>query len=279
MQKKLTEEKCGQSTANIKELLKNYRDIKTNLDINADILINRFNSWAKFAKTDVTVNNIFQIPIDFFEDAKAVNNDLTSHCKKIANEYLAQKQDDANWKNILRGEKYECKLLLAIEARNESCFHAFKTLLTEHAENSAVPLSKDLCQKIIDLALKNNRQLKAAFNDVRDVFCTGRGKMTLELFSFFGDWLFSYADLDRKEIARTFFTPQVLDNPDNIEFILSHQEKMIKIIEASVEEGIDFKNTFSDIVKRKYADNQEVIKFAESIGITMQDIKEEDENS
>lgn len=85
--------------------------------------------------------------------------------------------------------------------------------------------------------------------------------------------------MDRKEIARTFFTPQVLDNPDNIEFILSHQEKMIKIIEASVEEGIDFKNTFSDIVKRKYADNQEVIKFAESIGITMQDIKEEDENS
>ena len=152
-------------------------------------------------------------------------------------------------------------------------------MLTEYAENPAVPLSKNLCQKIIDLALKNDRQLKVAFNDVRDVFCAGRGTMTPELFSFFGDWLFSYADLDRKEIARTIFTPQVLDNSDNIQFILSHREKMRKIIEASDEEGIDFKNTFSDIVKRKYADNQEVIKFAESIGITIQSIENEAEDS
>lgn len=266
--KKLTEKKFDQSTANIEKLLKNYKDIKTNLDINADILINRFNDWAESAKTDVTLDNIFQIPIDFFEDSKATENDLTSHCKKIAHEYLAQKQND-EWKEILRNEKYECKLLLAVEARNESCFNAFKMLLTEYAENPAVPLSKDSCQKIMDLALKNERQLKATFNDVRDIFCTGRGKMTPELFSFFSDWLFSYADLDRKEIARTIFTPQVLDNADNIGFILSHQEKMIKIIEVSAEEGIDFKNTFSDIVKRKYANNQEIIKFAESIGISI----------
>lgn len=277
--KKLTEEKFGQSTANIEELLKNYRDIKTNLDINADILINRFNGWAKFAKTDVTIDNISQVPVDFFEDAKTIKNDLTSHCKKIANEYLAQKQNDDEWKEILHGEKYECKLLLAVEAKNESCFNAFKTLLTEYAENSAIPLSKDLCQKIIDLALKNDHQLKVTFNAVRDVFCAGRGKMTPALFSFFIDWIFSYADLNRKEIARTIFTPQVLDNADNIEFILSHREKMIKVIVASGEEGIDFKNTFSDIVKRKYEDNQEVIKFAESIGIIMQNNENGTENS
>lgn len=277
--KELTEKRFGQSTASIAELLKNYKDIKTNLDINADILINRFNGWAKFAQTEVTLDNISKIPVDFFEDAKTIKNNLTSHCKKIADEYLAQERTVDEWKDILRGEKYECKLLLAVEARNESCFRAFKRLLTEYAENPAVPLSKDLCQKIIDLALKNDRQLKVAFNDVRDVFCAGRGTMTPELFSFFGDWLFSYADLDRKEIARTIFTPQVLDNSGNIEFILSHQEKMIKIIEVSDEEGIDFKNTFSDIVKRKYADNQEVIKFAESIGITIQSIENEAEDA
>lgn len=277
--KELTEKRFGQSTASIAELLKNYKDIKTNLDINADMLINRFNDWAKFAQTEVTLDNISKIPVDFFEDAKTIKNNLTSHCKKIADEYLAQERTVDEWKDILRGEKYECKLLLAVEARNESCFRAFKRLLTEYAENPAVPLSKDLCPKIINLALKNDRQLKATFNDVRDVFCAGRGTMTPELFSFFGDWLFSYADLDRKEIARTIFTPQVLDNADNIEFILSHREKMIKIIEASDEEGIDFKNTFSDIVKRKYADNQEVIKFAENIGITIQSIENEAEDS
>ena len=72
----------------------------------------------------------------FFEDSKAVEDDLTSHCKKNANECLAQKQNDDEWKKILRSEKYECKLLLAVETRNESCFHAFKILL------------KDLCQKL-----------------------------------------------------------------------------------------------------------------------------------
>lgn len=69
---------------------------------------------------------------------------MTSHCKKNANECLAQKQNDDEWKKILRSEKYECKLLLAVETRNESCFHAFKILL------------KDLCQKILDPVLKKD---------------------------------------------------------------------------------------------------------------------------
>lgn len=56
----------GQSKANIKELLKNCRDIKTKLDINIDILIKYFNDWAESAKTDVSIDNISQMPVDFF---------------------------------------------------------------------------------------------------------------------------------------------------------------------------------------------------------------------
>lgn len=275
--KELTEKSYGMSKANIVELLKNYKDIKENLDIESDKIIGRFDGWAKYAKQNVAHNNVFQIPVDFFIDAKDIDNDLTAHCKKVANEYLAQERGIDEWKSILLGQKYEYELLLVLEAKNEECFNAFKALLVEYAENPNINLSKDLCERIITLALKHNRSLKTTFNGVRDVFCSGKGTMTTALFSFFSDWIFAYADLDRKEVTRTIFTPQVLEIPDNITFILNHEKEMLKIIKASGEEADDFKNNLSYLIETKYSENEELIKFAKKIGISIQKTDSENE--
>ena len=108
----------------------------------------------------------------------------------------------------------------------------------------------------------------SAFNTVRDRFCDGACAMTNDKFSFYGEWLLKYAKLEEKPSAlRTIFTPSVLDIKENIQLILRHQEKMIRIVEIAGEENKDFKDKIKSLLDGEYKDDDAFEGFAKAIGI------------
>ncbi len=108
----------------------------------------------------------------------------------------------------------------------------------------------------------------SAFNTVRDRFCDGARAMTNDKFDFYGEWLLKYAKLEEKQSAlRTIFIPSVLDNKENIQLILRHQEKMIKIVEIAGAENKDFKDKIKSLLDGEYKDDKAFEEFAKTIGI------------
>ena len=68
------------------------------------------------------------------------------------------------------------------------------------------------------------RKLTSTFNTIRDTLCRLENT-TSELFSFFGNWLFKFADLNQKqESLRTIFKSEVLNNAKSFDVELPKDE-------------------------------------------------------
>lgn len=275
--KKVTENSYGVSSIDIVQVLQNYEMIKNSLELDSEILIKRLNGWNKYAESKITVDNINSIPIVFFRDIMNDNNNISSHCKATAKDYLNSKTKE-DWKQSILDNNYDYQLLSIIRPNIQVCFDAFKELLIGKVDGNN--LQKNSIDFLVNLTETHGRKLLSAFNNVRDCFCDKGCNMTIDLFNCFGEYLLKYAKLEDKNSAlRTIFPSLVLDIADNISLILKYQDKMLKIVEKAGEESKDFKDKIKSLLDNEYKDNQELENFAKSIGIQTQPETTNDEES
>lgn len=271
--KKLTEKPIGKSKMDIVLVLQNYEMIKDNLEIDINVLIERLDSWSKFAESKITVDNINSLPIIFFKDIMTIENNLKIHCVQVAEDYLKSQTKEV-WKNSIQTLGFVYELLLIIKPNIQASFDAFKELLLDKAKGS-VNLTKDICMKLIQLFETNERSMLNAFSDVRDSFCT-EVSITNDFFDFYAEWLFNYAKLeDRKDSLRRIFPTFILDKEENISLILNNQDKMFKIVEKAGEENKDFNDKIKSLLAGKYKDNEELKVFANKIGVILDNDSEQ----
>lgn len=264
---KLTEKSFGPSNMDVVAVIQKYDVIKNNLGITPELLINRIDVWRDDVQTRITEDKISSIPVEFFNDIKTVDSNVSSYCIKTAENYLNSKSKE-EWKQSILDENREYQLLIIIEPNIQACFDAFKELLIENTQTINNAFSKGKCDQLIKLLEKNGRNMLSAFNTVRDRFCDGARAMTNDKFDFYGEWLLKYAKLEEKQSAlRTIFIPSVLDNKENIQLILRHQEKMIRIVEIAGEENKDFKDKIKSLLDGEYKDDDVFEGFAKAIGI------------
>ena len=225
----------------------------------------------------ITVDNINSIPIVFFRDIMNDNNNISSHCKATAKDYLNSKTKE-DWKQSILDNNYDYQLLSIIRPNIQVCFDAFKELLIGKVDGNN--LQKNSIDFLVNLIETHGRKLLSAFNNVRDCFCDKGCNMTIDLFNCFGEYLLKYAKLEDKNSAlRTIFPSLVLDIADNISLILKYQDKMLKIVEKAGEESKDFKDKIKSLLDNEYKDDQELENFAKSIGIQTQPETTNDEES
>lgn len=230
----------------------------------------------------INKDNVREIPIRFFEDAKNIKNEITRHCISIAIKYLKDVTKD-DWNTALKDiNNYDYKLLVAIQPREklQNCFEAFKDVLLEDVKNTNPKLSREMCKNIISLSEGNKRSLNETFKNIRDEFVSSRAKMTNEFFTFYGEWLLKYSDLEKnKEYVRTILITDILDDEENVKLLLSldNKEKVQNIINNAGDDAKDFKDKVSALINEngKYKDNTNFIAFANKIGV----YKEEDKNN
>lgn len=265
--KKLLTNSYGIQSANITELLNNYEIVKTTLNVSPEVLFESFNGWEKYVNDKLNDENIIQIPLSFFEDGKAINNKLYKTCCKKVKDYL-NSQTSEDWEESILNNGFNYKVILCLEYKIENCYEGFKELLVKQIDGEISSLNKQSCQKLIDLAQKNNRSLSSVFNTIRDRFCSGKVQMSLSIFDFFGKWIFEYSDLNsNKECLRTILPNTILDNESVIQTMLFYKEKVISMIKASGADGQDFKDKIQDLLNKKYFEKSEFTSFANSIGI------------
>ena len=264
---KLTEKSFGPSNMDVAAVIQKYDVIKNNLGITPEVFIKRIDTWGDDVQKRITEDNVSSIPVEFFNDIKTIDSNMSSYCIKIAESYLNSKSKE-EWKQSILAGNYEYQLLMIIKPDIQACFDAFKELLVENVQANNSAFSKDKCGSLIELSESNGREMLAAFNNVRDCFCGGTYIMTNDIFSFYGEWLLKYAKLEEKPSAlRTIFTTAVLDNTENIQLILKYQEKMVKIVEVAGDENNDFKGKIKSLLDGEFKDDDGFEGFAKAIGI------------
>lgn len=92
--------------------------------------------------------------------------------------------------------------------------------------------------------------------------------MTIEKFSYFGVLLLENASLKNKEVLRTIFKSDFLENRSFINTIIQYKDKMKGIIERAEEEAEDFKHKVQSMIDNQYKDDEAFVDFAKYIGIT-----------
>ncbi len=274
--KKITEESSEISKLDLLKVLPKYDEIINSIDINPTTLIERLNEWDCEC---INIENINSIPYNFFEDSISTNNELVKHCRNICSKYL-ESININQWKNDLLTKSKNCKLLLLLGVNAVNTYEALEKLLLEKAKNENSSLSTSTYNSLVDLAKRNKRPLISMFKNLRDSFCNNEAKMTSNLFKFFGEHLFEYANLEeKKEVQRTILIPSILDDNNNLQLLERHQDTISKIINNAGEESYNFKEKIKSLLDGTYKDNQEFKNFAKSIGIQSQTEMTNDEKS
>lgn len=269
----LTQNRKGNSRLNILEVLQQYQTIKDYLNIDAKLIISRFNDWNP---ERITIDNISSISLQFFKDVTQynINNKLTNHCIKQYAENLIMVPTDA-WIGHIEAEDREYQMLQFIgKHKIQTCFDAFKKLLVDKATGDSNILNKDKLDYLLNLAKEKGYPLKAAFNNVRDKFYNGI-TMTNEKFQYFGELLLEHATLTDKNSStlRTIFPNNLFDIETNVALIIKYKEIILSIYDkATDDEKADFRNKIQTLIDGKYKKSENAPegfeKFASLIGVT-----------
>ena len=247
--KKLTiEYRNAAQVANTPPIMKKLEEIVNASTIDPkDILLNLSRWKVSQFKSDKFKQDV---PVYALKEILKLDNHLTKHMKKIGLEYLDDLREE-NWDSIFaNANAYEIDIALLLNYKwNTSSLNALKkTLKLVAIGDTAIP-SKSRWNKIINSIEKSGRRLVAAFNDIRDMFISNCN-MSTEYFLFFGDWLFKYSSLAKKqESLRTILPTLLLNNQDCLNIIIDNKEMLPDIIsKAGIDESSDFKDALLECI-------------------------------
>ena len=274
---KLTENHYGISTANIEKILNNYDVISKKLGLSHEVLISRLDGWSKYAIKDITISNITNISVEFFKavSTEDINNTLTQHCMNVLDEYLKSLTKE-QWIEEIKNKDFAYQ---TIQYSTLPLQHNAVEALEEVIKNF-VRLKSDFtnCSEqikcLIGKAENDKHPLQTGAKNVRDIFTRGEITMTSDIFSVIGVYLLKYGKLeDNKESLRTIFPSDVIDS--NIEILLKFSAVAQKIIQKADESD---QETFKENIKTRMDKNEKIKEFAEKLGITKPENKENTEN-
>jgi hypothetical protein len=275
----LTKHPVGTSKLSIKNILPLFENIKNQIQVNEQELLNRLDKWSKYAK-EITFDEIETIiPIStFFKYSVTIKNDLTNHLNKIAIEKLTTIQKDALYQNRQKPNDYWVGALIYLievidnQSIPDNIIEYGKMLLNDIAAGKqAIPTQDELSQKIIDKL--NKKRTAALIKDIRNEFCNGNYIINQKLFIYLESWLRLQGDLLYRsaDVVRTIIAP-VLDASDCLDVIISNSDYYTQIINSAEDDATDLKDKIVDIMKI----NKEsaLVEFAKKIGVNIAESNE-----
>ncbi len=265
---KLTDTSYGDSNAIVETIISHFEAICENGEINPGALIRRINDLDYDDINSLNIKKIASVP--FFDCALAEECALTIHCIKCAKDYLNSLSPE-QWKTALKDTnsyEFELSLLFHDYKYQQNAVDAIKALLKDIASGTIPIPDKKIWNDLIFRLESQGRMQTGTFNTIRDSFCRLEN-ITPELFSFFGDWLFKYAELDkRQESLRTIFKSEILNNTISLDIILKNRDLIPSIMFASGNsEAHDFKEIIMSILNQ--TNDEKFIDFARSLGVVL----------
>lgn len=254
----------GDNRFNLTNLLVNYEDICSNIKIEPKDFINKLDTLKD---EDVKPEDIITFPLVLFSDIKNIDCELKKLLFKLANQYF-ENFNVNNWKDVFNDfKRYKFELLLIIEFNNwESLsFEAFKAVLTNKIEDKLFDnenIWKELLISFTDSGINIENTLK----DLRDIIYSNSTLITPELFTFLIE-PFIENDIFKdnpKEVFRTFFKTEFLNNKTLLGLMLKHYSHIKDLLSIVSKESSD---NFKQALRDKKDSNSDVSELAKFLDI------------
>lgn len=262
---KLTTNSYGVSRLGILDTLSRYDTILANSEITSEQLLNRLNDW-KHRLSDITVKNINKLPLRLFEDAKTINNELTSHCLSVANEYMKSLTQE-EWKESMKSNEFDYKLYCTYHPEFlQNFYDAFKEILKEYiAGNDKCAIEKTQTIDIVKILLELNRDIRPFFRNLRDDLLNKF--ITKDQLLYLGALLFEYGNIEKRKGTLEHILPTDQLTAEIIrEVLIPNVNKVKGMIEGS-DDPSEFLNKMRTFLNGELKDSLEFCQFCKTLGI------------
>lgn len=256
-------------TINIIRILNSFEDICLKNDLDPQILINDLDRQEN---PDFEISFIQKIPNFYFEEAIKNTSDLAGYSISKAKSYFGD-LNEKEWQTILenlQGKEYKLLRIIGFDDWNSYSLEALKNVLLVQSRASQIKNKEELEILIKKFELAR-MDLTNTFKNIRDEFIINRN-INASLFSFFGELLFKFADLEERsgDVVRTIIVADILDNDETLKIMLNNRDKVKDLLNSSSNESADFKEALRDRL-----DNEKIKEFARFLGVKRRKRKEE----
>ena len=244
--KKITLGSSHTQTMNILAVVESFDEIIANSEIMPEELFSRMNDW-KDSWDRIKKEKISSIPLSFFDAANKTQNEFSAYILKLVEDYIGDLSQEQWVSDLTEADNFNLYLLrIHHVSQLPPFFDAFKLLMKGYAngENEAMVVAN--ANVAIEIALDLKHDVQRLFRDIRDIFMWTT--ITSQKLHYFGEWLFRYGDLERKNGCLERILPsEMLDN-DTVVGLMAENKEIVKVMIEKSEDGSEFISTMRSML-------------------------------
>ena len=267
----LTTNSQGRSKANIVEILPQFEQILSMLNIESSVFLNRLNGWKEDAEKNIIKDTIEQtVTYTFYTLSILSKNDLTKHIHKVAKERLSEIDSDILFQQ--RNEPMYYWLATAKTLIDGNVVRALTDNLVEFVKKIFIDISDTatMPNEIVNTIIKKipPSKITATIKDIGTEYYTGRKSIDAQMFTFFEPYFREHNRIKDREgdFTRTILTTIVTDNECRT-LILQQSEFYGDIVKIAGDDAENFKTNIKALCQSQ--SSEELNKFAELIGVEL----------
>lgn len=269
--KKLTLGSPYTQTMDILAVAKNFESIISHSEITPEEMFGRMNDW-KDSWDRIKKENIPSFPLIFFEAAKQTGNGFSAYILKLVEGYLGDLTQE-QWVSYLAEENNFNLSLLKIHHVSQlpPFYDAFKQLMKGYANGENDALIAENASAAIEIALDLKHDVQRLFRDIRDIFMSTA--ITSQKLHYFGEWLFRFGNLERKNGCLEHILPsEMLDN-DEVVRLIEENKEIVKVMMEKSEDSAEFISTMLSMLTGTRSGDEGFKELCDFLGI---DVVEEE---
>lgn len=245
--RKIITDENGVSKANLRELLENFEDICSNIEIDPNVFLLDLNSWEL---KDLDSENIIDFPLYLFEVIKTNELDISKHILNLANEYFSS-LDKEEWASIFSNfDLFKFKLLKIIDFQGWNSFSSegLKETLIHSILNRSFSKPGEWSY-LFNSFNKSGLSITNTLKDVRDKIYSDGSLINKDLFMLLIEPFIESSILNDKpgDAFRTFFKVDFLDDGELVNLKVKYSDSIKELLKKSSPNDVsDFKQAIRD---------------------------------
>ena len=267
--KYMTENRLGYILS-LKDVLPQFFNIKSKIDVKEDILLEQLNDWSNH-KDEITKDNIISIiPQNLFCYSKETNNELTEHINKTAIDALAAIDENTVCSQLSQSNQYWYQVIDNLidtdfcKSLPENIFNVGIHYLNEIASQGIIPADNDIKARIINKLDK--RKIGSTIEKIRDSYCNSLSNMTPQKFQYLESLLRQQGKLNNRagEVIHRIIDP-IINDANCLKLLVDNSDFYSKIINTAGDDA----SVTKQIIQQKInaSEDAKLIAFGEKIGL------------
>ena len=268
----LTKDDNEDSALDIVDVLPRYQEIQSSLELEPEIFLQNLNGWTRYAKEEVTIDNLDEVIVDveFYQHAVEVDCELTDHILTLQCDVL-ERLSQSEWEEAFNAEnslRFKVTHIL-LESRTlkklpEYAVAVYKNVLMSSARGERELLDRDVWETFYKRTHKSS--LRATAKNIRDLYCTTH-QITPDKFLEFYDLLVGQGSLKQRsdDVTRRILA-HVIHDADCRALICSNSDTFIPIVRAAGNDASDLKDVIAQLIVET-DESEDLLKFARAIKV------------